>query len=170
MLFHLRDAFRAGDVWLARSRRYGYIREALLSAPAPDADRSLPARAVQEVGSEVVLREALLDGTVSVGDAYTVRDSEPAGLDEAVAGVRNGDAGSLSEAVAGASEGGPSSDALGVGADEREPRLARAASGRRFLGGTSSDAPVRGNGGDAGGAGRRRRVRVAPARTTRSLG
>ena len=42
-LFHLRDAFRAGDVWLARSRRYGDIRKALLSAPAvADADRSLP--------------------------------------------------------------------------------------------------------------------------------
>ena len=46
MLFHLRDAFRAGDVWLARSRRYGDIRKALLSAPAiADADRSLPAPA-----------------------------------------------------------------------------------------------------------------------------
>ena len=33
----------AGDVWLARSRRYGDIRKALLSAPAvADADRSLP--------------------------------------------------------------------------------------------------------------------------------
>ena len=43
VLFHLRDAFRAGDVWLARSRRYGDIRQALLSAPAvADADRSLP--------------------------------------------------------------------------------------------------------------------------------
>ena len=46
VLFHLRDAFRAGDVWLARSRRYGDIRKALLSAPAvTDADRSLPAPA-----------------------------------------------------------------------------------------------------------------------------
>ena len=45
VLFHLRDAFRAGDVWLARSRRYGDIRKALLSAPGPDADRSLPAPA-----------------------------------------------------------------------------------------------------------------------------
>ena len=34
MLFPLRDAFRASDVWLARSRRYGDIRKALLSAPA----------------------------------------------------------------------------------------------------------------------------------------
>ena len=43
MLFHLRDAFRAGDLWLARSRRYGDIRKTLLSAPAVvDADRSLP--------------------------------------------------------------------------------------------------------------------------------
>ena len=38
VLFHLRDAFRAGDVWLAGSRRYGDIRKALLAAP----DRSLP--------------------------------------------------------------------------------------------------------------------------------
>ena len=43
MLFHLRDAFRAGDVWLARSRRYGDIRRTLLAIPAvPEADRSLP--------------------------------------------------------------------------------------------------------------------------------
>ena len=43
VLFHLRDAFRAGDVWLTRSRRYGDIRRTLLSVPAvPDAGRSLP--------------------------------------------------------------------------------------------------------------------------------
>ena len=43
VLFHLRDAFRAGDVWLALSRRYGDIRKALLSAPAvADTDRNLP--------------------------------------------------------------------------------------------------------------------------------
>ena len=40
MLFHLRDAFRAGDVWLARSRRYGDIRKALLSAPAAGSGQS----------------------------------------------------------------------------------------------------------------------------------
>ena len=46
VLFHLRDAFRAGDVRLARSRRYGDIRKALLSAPAiADADRNLPVAA-----------------------------------------------------------------------------------------------------------------------------
>ena len=43
MLFHLRDAFRAGDIWLARSRRYGDIWRTLLAIPAvPDAARSLP--------------------------------------------------------------------------------------------------------------------------------
>ncbi|MXY79603.1 MAG: Tn3 family transposase, partial [Chloroflexi bacterium] len=43
VLFHLRDAFRAGDLWLARSRRYGDIRKTLLSVPTvADADRSLP--------------------------------------------------------------------------------------------------------------------------------
>ena len=43
VLFHLRDAFHAGDVWLARSRRYGDIRRTPLPIPAvPEADRSLP--------------------------------------------------------------------------------------------------------------------------------
>ena len=43
VLFHLRDAFRAGDLWLAKSRRYGDIRKTLLSAPAVvGPDRSLP--------------------------------------------------------------------------------------------------------------------------------
>lgn len=44
------------------------------------------ARAVQEVGSEA-LREALVDGTVSEGDAYKVGAAEPACLDWAVPGV-----------------------------------------------------------------------------------
>ena len=30
VLFHLRDAFRAGDVWLARTRRYGDVRRVRL--------------------------------------------------------------------------------------------------------------------------------------------
>jgi TnpA family transposase len=32
VLFHLREAFRAGDVWLAHSRRYGDLKEALVPA------------------------------------------------------------------------------------------------------------------------------------------
>jgi hypothetical protein len=32
--FHLRDAFRSGDVWLARSRRYGDPKHALVPAQA----------------------------------------------------------------------------------------------------------------------------------------
>lgn len=32
MLFHLRDAFRSGDVWLTRSRRYGDLKHALVPA------------------------------------------------------------------------------------------------------------------------------------------
>ena len=43
VLFHLRDAFRSGDVWLARSRRYGDIRQALL-----------PARTVADAGRTAV--------------------------------------------------------------------------------------------------------------------
>ena len=40
---HLRDAFRAGDVWLAQSRRYGDVRKALLSAPVDDRSMPVPA-------------------------------------------------------------------------------------------------------------------------------
>ena len=29
VLFHLRDAFRSGDVWLAHSRRYGDLKQVL---------------------------------------------------------------------------------------------------------------------------------------------
>ena len=43
VLFHLRDAFRSGDVWLVRSRRYGDIRRALL-----------PTRAVADAGHTAV--------------------------------------------------------------------------------------------------------------------
>lgn len=32
VLFHLREAFRSGDIWLAHSRRYGDLKEALVPA------------------------------------------------------------------------------------------------------------------------------------------
>ena len=51
VLFDLRDAFRAVDVWLARSRRYGDIWRTVLTIPAvPDADRSR-SRLVRATGS-----------------------------------------------------------------------------------------------------------------------
>ncbi|HRX75346.1 MAG TPA: Tn3 family transposase, partial [Hyphomonas sp.] len=34
VLFHLRDAFRSGDIWLAHSRRYGDLKEALVPVEA----------------------------------------------------------------------------------------------------------------------------------------
>jgi hypothetical protein len=34
VLFHLRDAFRSGDIWLAHSRRYGDLKQALVPAEA----------------------------------------------------------------------------------------------------------------------------------------
>lgn len=34
VLFHLRDAFRSGDVWLVRSRRYGDLKQVLVPAQA----------------------------------------------------------------------------------------------------------------------------------------
>ena len=39
VLFHLREAFRSGDVWLAHSRRYGDLKEALVPA---DVARATP--------------------------------------------------------------------------------------------------------------------------------
>ncbi|MAZ23153.1 Tn3 family transposase [Roseovarius sp.] len=34
VLFHLRDAFRSGDIWLSQSRRYGDLKQALVPAEA----------------------------------------------------------------------------------------------------------------------------------------
>ncbi|OWK25516.1 hypothetical protein AJ87_09160 [Rhizobium yanglingense] len=34
VLFHLRDAFRSGDIWLVRSRRYADLKQALVPAQA----------------------------------------------------------------------------------------------------------------------------------------
>ncbi|MFP1497905.1 hypothetical protein ACLB1Q_33920 [Escherichia coli] len=52
VLFHLRDAFRSGDVWLTRSRRYGDLKHALV-----------PARSIAEGGRLAVplRREWLAD-------------------------------------------------------------------------------------------------------------
>ena len=41
VLFHLRDAFRSGDVWLAQSRRYGDLKDALVPAAAAQASARL---------------------------------------------------------------------------------------------------------------------------------
>lgn len=41
VLFHLREAFRSGDVWLAHSRRYGDLKEALVSAEVARASPKL---------------------------------------------------------------------------------------------------------------------------------
>ena len=52
------------------------------------------ARAAREIESGKV-QAALLDGTVTVGDAYRVRDVDPVRLDAAVDAVRGGEASSL---------------------------------------------------------------------------
>ncbi len=56
------------------------------------------ARAVGEVPSEK-LREAVRDGTLTVADAYQVREVEPSRLDAAVDAVRSGAARSISQAL-----------------------------------------------------------------------
>ena len=40
-LFHMRDAFRSGDIWLARSRRYGDVKRALVPIEAAHAKARL---------------------------------------------------------------------------------------------------------------------------------
>ena len=40
-LFHMRDAFRSGDVWLAHSRRYGDVKRALVPLEAAHATARL---------------------------------------------------------------------------------------------------------------------------------
>ena len=40
-LFHMRDAFRSGDIWLAHSRRYGDVKQALVSIEATHATARL---------------------------------------------------------------------------------------------------------------------------------
>ena len=68
VLFHLRDAFRSGDVWLTRSRRYGDIRQALLPASAvADAGRTaVPADPEEWLANR---RAALNDGLLRLGAA-----------------------------------------------------------------------------------------------------
>ena len=56
------------------------------------------ARAARDIESGKV-HAALRDGTVTVGDAYKVRDVDPMRLDAAVDAVRGGEAGSLVQAV-----------------------------------------------------------------------
>jgi TnpA family transposase len=40
-MFHLRDAFRSGDIWLERSRRYGDLKQVLVPAQAAEANARL---------------------------------------------------------------------------------------------------------------------------------
>ena len=42
VLFHLRDAFRSGDIWLAHSRRYADLKQALIPIEAAKATPRLP--------------------------------------------------------------------------------------------------------------------------------
>jgi hypothetical protein len=56
VLFHLRDAFRSGDVWLVRSRRYGDLKQVLV-----------PAQAVAESSRLAVGPSALLGHRYPVG-------------------------------------------------------------------------------------------------------
>ena len=77
VLFHLRDAFRSGDIWLARSRRYGDLKHALVPAQAvAESDRlAVPLRpeewlADRQARLDIRLRElehAARTGTITGG-------------------------------------------------------------------------------------------------------
>ena len=110
------------------------------------------ARAARDIESGKV-HAALRDGTVTVGDAYKVRDVDPMRLDAAVDAVRGGEAGSLVQALGladGSSEpGSPSGSDGGVppfppvrdsGAEPASPRSS---------GGGDEAGPARQSGGTA---------------------
>lgn len=80
------------------------------------------AKAVGETGSDE-LRSAVRDGTVTVADAYKVRDADGEALDEAVRDVREGRSRSLSQALGRESAGSrsPAEDRGGSGGGA--PRL-----------------------------------------------
>ena len=83
------------------------------------------AKAVGDAGSKE-LRSAVRDGTVTVADAYKVRDAEGGALDEAVREVREGRSRSLSKALGRESGGArPRAEAGGDGGAEGggAPRL-----------------------------------------------
>ncbi len=110
------------------------------------------ARAARDIESGKV-HAALRDGTVTVGDAYKVRDVDPMRLDAAVDAVRGGDAGSLVQALGladGSSEPGSSGGSDGgvpplppVGDSAAEPASPRSS------GGGDEAGPARQSGGTA---------------------
>jgi hypothetical protein len=77
VLFHLRDAFRSGDIWLAQSRRYGDLKDALVPIATAQATARLivpfdPAawiadRQVRMAGALERLAQAARTGTIPGG-------------------------------------------------------------------------------------------------------
>ncbi len=64
VLFHLRDAFRSGDVWLAHSRRYGDLKQVLVPMIAAQENAKLAVLPTHRIGWQTERRDSrsLLSG------------------------------------------------------------------------------------------------------------
>jgi hypothetical protein len=64
VLFHLRDAFRSGDVWLAHSRRYGDLKQVLVPMIAAQENAKLAVPSTHRIGWQTERRDSrsLLSG------------------------------------------------------------------------------------------------------------
>lgn len=82
-MFHLHDAFRSGDIWLERSRRYGDLKQVLVPAQAAEANARLAVpfdpedwladrHARMELGLEK-LAKAAKAGAIPADQSKTVR-------------------------------------------------------------------------------------------------
>ena len=57
VLFHLRDAFRSGDVWLSHSKRYGDLKQILVPAQAVTASARLMVPPIRKRGLQIGKRK-----------------------------------------------------------------------------------------------------------------
>jgi hypothetical protein len=53
VLFHLRDAFRSGDIWLAQSKRYGDLKQVLVPATTAAKRGTIPGGAIEDGGLQL---------------------------------------------------------------------------------------------------------------------
>ena len=63
VLFHMREAFRSGDVWLVHSRRYGDLKQALVPIAAARATAQLAVPFGSTCSAMRCSRPALARGT-----------------------------------------------------------------------------------------------------------
>ncbi|WP_278192998.1 hypothetical protein [Klebsiella pneumoniae] len=74
VLFHLRDAFRSGDVWLAHSRRYGDLKQVLVPMIAAQEKYKLACLPTHRIGWQTERRDSrsLLSGFGQAAASSTI--------------------------------------------------------------------------------------------------